>query len=139
MTGVQTCALPIYVILLIAAALSLEKTNELAMKAHELGMEVLLEVHDQAELGHVNDHVDLVGVNNRNLKTFEVGLEVSFELAALIPDKFVKISESGISSTESVKALRKVGYKGFLMGENFMKESNPAAALSIFVDELSVK
>ncbi|MDO9635259.1 MAG: indole-3-glycerol phosphate synthase TrpC [Paludibacter sp.] len=124
------------VILLIAAALSVEKTNELAMKAHELGMEVLLEVHDQAELGHVNDHVDLVGVNNRNLKTFEVGLEVSFELAALIPDKFVKISESGISSTESVKLLRKVGYKGFLMGENFMKELNPAAALSKFVDEL---
>ncbi len=126
------------VILLIAAALNVNKTLELAMKAHDLGMEVLLEVHNQAELAHVNDFIDLVGVNNRNLKTFEVGMEVSFELANLIPDKFVKISESGISSTESVKLLRNAGYKGFLMGENFMKESNPSEALSKFVDELSV-
>ena len=125
------------VILLIAAALSVEKTQELAMKAHELGLEVLLEVHNKEELNHVNENIDIVGVNNRNLKTFEVNTEVSFELADLIPDGLVKISESGISSPETVNELRKVGYKGFLMGENFMKESNPAVALKHFIEKLT--
>jgi indole-3-glycerol phosphate synthase len=125
------------VILLIAAALSVEKTQVLAMKAHELGLEVLLEVHNKEELNHVNENVDIVGVNNRNLKTFEVSTDVSFELADLIPDELVKISESGISSPETVNELRKVGYKGFLMGENFMKESNPAVALKHFIEKLT--
>lgn len=121
------------VILLIAAALTVEDTLKLAQKAHELGLEVLLEVHNAEELGHANDYVDMLGVNNRNLKTFEQSIQTSFDLAALIPDKFVKVSESGISKTETVKELRKVGYKGFLMGENFMKEENPALALSKFI------
>jgi len=77
--------------------------------------------------------VDMLGVNNRNLKTFEQSIQTSFDLAALIPDDFVKVSESGISKVETVKELRKVGYKGFLMGENFMKEENPAEALSKFI------
>lgn len=124
------------VILLIAAALTVEQTLELAQKAHELGLEVLLEVHNAEELGHANDFVDMLGVNNRNLKTFEQSIQTSFDLAALIPDKFVKVSESGISKTETVKELRKVGYKGFLMGENFMKEENPAEALVKFIEEL---
>lgn len=124
------------VILLIAAALTVEKTLELARKAHELGLEVLLEVHNAEELGHANDYVDMLGVNNRNLKTFDVCMELSFELAKLIPDRFVKVSESGLSSVDMVKDLRKVGYKGFLMGENFMKEENPAKALQNFITEL---
>ena len=124
------------VILLIAAALTVEKTLELARKAHELGMEVLLEVHNAEEIGHANDFVDMLGVNNRNLKTFEQSIQTSFDLAALIPDKFVKVSESGISKTETVKELRKAGYKGFLMGENFMKEENPAETLKNFIEKL---
>jgi indole-3-glycerol phosphate synthase len=125
------------VVLLIAAALTVEQTLELAQKAHELGLEVLLEVHNAEEIGHANDFVDMLGVNNRNLKTFEQSIQTSFDLAALIPDKFVKVSESGISKTETVKELRKVGYKGFLMGENFMKEENPTAALARFVNGLA--
>ena len=125
------------VILLIAAALTVKQTLELARKAHELGLEVLLEVHYAKEIGHANDYVDMLGVNNRNLKSFEQSIQTSFDLAALIPDKFVKVSESGISKTETVKELRKVGYKGFLMGENFMKEENPAQALHNFIAELN--
>jgi indole-3-glycerol phosphate synthase len=124
------------VILLIAAALSVEQTLKLAQKAHKLGLEVLLEVHNAEEIGHANDFVDMLGVNNRNLKTFEQSIQTSFDLADLIPDKFVKVSESGISKTETVKELRKVGYRGFLMGENFMKEENPALALSKFISDL---
>ncbi len=124
------------VVLLIAAALTVEKTFELARKAHELGLEVLLEVHNEEEIGHANDYVDMLGVNNRNLKTFEQSIQTSFDLAALIPDRFVKVSESGISKTETVKELRKAGYRGFLMGENFMKEENPAEALAKFIVNL---
>ena len=123
-------------VLLIAAALTIEQTLDLARKAHELGLEVLLEVHNAEEIGHANDFVDMLGVNNRNLKTFEQSIQTSFDLAALIPDKFVKVSESGISKTETVKELRKAGYKGFLMGENFMKEENPAKALVRFIEGL---
>ena len=124
------------VVLLIAAALTVKQTLELASKAHELGLEVLLELHNEQELGHANDFVDLLGVNNRNLKTFEQNIQTSFDLAALIPEKYVKVSESGISKIETVKQLSAVGYKGFLMGENFMKEENPAATLVRFISSL---
>ena len=124
------------VILLIAAALTVSQTLALATKAHELGLEVLLEVHNEEEIAHANEFVDMLGVNNRNLKTFEQSIQTSFDLADLIPEKFVKISESGISNVETVKELRKVGYKGFLMGENFMKEENPDEALARFIEEL---
>lgn len=125
------------VILLIAAALTPGQTKELADEAHQLGLEVLLEVHNEEELGHANEFVDMLGVNNRNLKTFEVDIQLSYRLAALIPDQFVKVSESGISSANTVKELRAVGYKGFLMGENFMKEADPSLALSQFIRQLS--
>ena len=125
------------VILLIAAALSPRQTFEMARKAKELGLEVLLEVHNVNELGHTNEYVDMIGVNNRNLKTFDVNTKVSFELAGLIPESFVKVSESGISKVETVKELRRAGFKGFLMGENFMKEMNPAETLSRFIDKLN--
>ena len=126
------------VILLIAAALSPEKTLGLAKKAHDLGLEVLLEVHNQTELNHANQYVDMMGVNNRNLKTFDVDTNISFELCGMIPDDFVKVSESGISTVEAVRKLRAAGYRGFLMGENFMKEPNPAEALSGFISKLIV-
>ncbi|MDD4968509.1 MAG: indole-3-glycerol phosphate synthase TrpC [Paludibacter sp.] len=124
------------VILIIAAALTGKRTFELARKAHELGLEVLMEVHNTDEIRHANDFVDMIGVNNRNLKTFEQSIQVSFDLADKIPDHFVKISESGISKVETVKELRKVGFRGFLMGENFMKETNPAVALASFINAL---
>lgn len=123
-------------ILLIAAALTPQQTKDLARKAHELNLEVLLEVHNEEELGHANEFVDMLGVNNRNLKTFETSIQVSFDLADKIPNEFVKVSESGISMPQTVLDLRAAGYRGFLMGENFMKEENPAEALSNFIKQL---
>ncbi len=123
-------------ILLIAAALTPQQTKDLARKAHELNLEVLLEVHNEEELGHANEFVDMLGVNNRNLKTFVTDVQVSFDLVDKIPNDFVKVSESGISAVETVRELRKVGYRGFLMGENFMKEANPSEALKNFIAQL---
>jgi indole-3-glycerol phosphate synthase len=114
----------------------MEKTLELAREAKSLGLEVLLEVHNREEIGHANEYVDMLGVNNRNLKTFEVDINLSKTLVDYIPEQFVKVSESGISSPETVKSLREAGYKGFLMGENFMKENNPSAALRNFISLL---
>lgn len=125
------------VILLIASALSVDETKALAKQAKALGLEVLLEIHNKEELAHINEFVDMVGVNNRNLKTFEVSIDVSKELASLIPDEFVKISESGISAPETVLELRKYGYKGFLMGENFMKTEYPVLSLKEFIELIS--
>ena len=125
------------VVLLIAACLDRNQLTEYAHCAKELGLETLLEVHSGEELNYINDFIDIVGVNNRNLKIFKTDVQTSFDLAAEIPSDFVKISESGISKPETVLELRKVGFRGFLMGENFMKESDPAAALRQFIQELS--
>lgn len=124
------------VILLIAAALTPPKCEELAAFASSLGLEVLLEIHNEAELGHMNRYVDVVGVNNRNLATFETDTAISYGLADAVPDTFVKISESGISSCNTVMGMRRVGFKGFLMGENFMKQSDPGTALVEFINGL---
>ena len=125
------------VVLLIAACLDRNQLAEYAHCAKELGLETLLEVHNADELNHINDFIDIVGVNNRNLKVFKTDVQTSFDLAAEIPSNFVKISESGISKPETVLELRKVGFRGFLMGENFMKESDPAEALRKFIQKLS--
>jgi len=125
-------------VLLIAAALTPQECKALAKKAKELGLEILLEIHNADELNHINQHIDMVGVNNRNLKTFEVSIDASLSLADKIPAEFVKISESGISSVETLKTLRKTGFKGFLMGENFMKEENPAEALKNFITAITI-
>ena len=118
------------VILLIAACLSPQEVRSLAQKAHKLNLEVLLEVHDAEELAQsLCDEVDMVGVNNRNLKTFSTSVETSIELAAQIPDHFVKISESGLKDAETIVRLFEQGYQGFLIGETFMKTPDPAAAL----------
>jgi indole-3-glycerol phosphate synthase len=124
------------VILLIAAYLEKEQAELLAKKAKELGMEVLMEVHNAEELEKVNDFVDIVGVNNRDLKTFTMDIETSVRLSKLIPDKFVKISESGIDSAKTIQYLCENGFKGFLIGETFMKTENPGAACKKFIEEL---
>ncbi len=124
------------VILLIAACLEKGQALELAKKAKELGLDVLMEIHNAEELEIVNDYVDIVGVNNRNLKTFEVSVETSVELSKLIPEKFVKISESGLSGAKEIKYLRETGFKGFLIGETFMKNDNPGEACKQFISEL---
>jgi len=124
------------VILLIAACLEKEQAELLAKKAKQLGMEVLMEVHNAEELEKVNDFVDIVGVNNRDLKTFTMDVETSVRLSKLIPDKFVKISESGIDSAKTIQYLRENGFKGFLIGETFMKTENPGAACKKFIEEL---
>lgn len=124
------------IVLLIASVLSEKRCAELARSAREYGLEVLLELHENEEIRHINDDIDVVGINNRNLKTFNVDLEASIRLAHEIPDYFVKISESGISSPETVVRLRKEGFRGFLMGENFMKTDDPAEKLAEFIAQV---
>lgn len=124
-------------ILLIAAVLSPERSKILTSFAHSFGLEVLLEVHDEDELKkNLEVGADMIGVNNRNLKTFEVSIDVSKRLSALMPDHVVKVSESGISAPETILELKKYGYRGFLMGENFMKHSRPDEAAMEFMTEL---
>jgi indole-3-glycerol phosphate synthase len=124
-------------ILLIASVLEPGQSRSFAAFAHSLGMEVLLEVHDEDELKkNLEVGADLIGVNNRNLKTFDVSIDVSKQLAGLIPNSVVKVSESGISDPRTIIELKKYGYQGFLMGENFMKHSSPEAAAMEFMDEL---
>jgi indole-3-glycerol phosphate synthase len=123
------------VVLLIAAALSPSEVKTLGTLARSLGMETLLEVHDQEELDRsVGDYISVVGVNNRNLKNFsEQNVEASKVLSDKIPAQFVKVSESCISSAEIITDLKTYGYRGFLIGESFMKTTNPGAALIEFL------
>lgn len=123
-------------ILLIAAALSVKDCESLAQKAHELGLEVLLEVHAEQELSHVNQYVDMVGVNNRNLGSFHTDIENSFRLIEKLPKDMLLVSESGISDPETVNRLRKAGFRGFLIGENFMKTENPGGELQKFIEQI---
>jgi indole-3-glycerol phosphate synthase len=120
-------------ILLIAAALDKYKVLKLSRLARSLGLQVLLEVHNAGELDCVNEYVNIVGVNNRDLSTFKVDTEISVQLASEIPPEFVRISESGISSVQTIKKLKKCGYQGFLIGESFMLTSDPVSAFSEFV------
>ncbi|HOI26714.1 MAG TPA: indole-3-glycerol phosphate synthase TrpC [Paludibacteraceae bacterium] len=124
------------VVLLIASALTEDECSHLASVAKSLGLETLLELHEPDEVKYIQPNVDMVGINNRNLKTFEVNLDASIRLCHSIPDSYLKISESGISSPDTVKRLRKEGFRGFLMGENFMKEENPPLALAKFIDKV---
>lgn len=124
------------VILLIAACLSPSRVKELASLAHDYQLEVLLEVHNEQELDCICDVVSMVGVNNRNLKTFETSIENSIALCEKIPEDYVKISESGISNAQDIKLLKNYGYKGFLVGESFMKSRNPGKACAEFIQNL---
>lgn len=124
-------------ILLIAAALEPKTAEQLATFAHSLGLEVLLEVHDEEELKRVSGvDADLIGVNNRSLKTFEVSIEVSKRLASLIPKGKVKVSESGLSDPAVIRELKKVGYEGFLIGETFMRNGRPEEAAMEFIKRI---
>lgn len=125
-------------ILLIAAVLGAKEIAHLYRFSKNLGLEVLLEIHDENELEKVNGHADLVGINNRNLKTFEVNLEHSKNLVKKLPAEMPKIAESGISSPETIKDLRLSGFDGFLIGENFMKTANPGLAFNTFVNQLAL-
>lgn len=124
------------VILLIAACLTPQQVKQLALFTKTIGLEVLLEVHNEEELEHICDEVDLVGVNNRNLKTFDVDINTSLELIGKIPSDKPAVAESGISDVETISTLKKAGFKGFLIGETFMKEADPGKAFSEFVTEL---
>jgi indole-3-glycerol phosphate synthase len=124
-------------ILLIAAVLEPQQSKSLTSFAHSFGLEVLLEVHDEDELKkNLDAGADMIGVNNRNLKTFEVSIDISKRLAPMIPKEAVGVSESGISSPSTIVELRHHGYRGFLMGENFMKHNRPEKAAMEFVSEL---
>jgi len=128
-------------ILLIASVLTPEETKSLAAKSKELGLEVLLEVHNKEELDqHFNEFIDLVGVNNRNLNTFETSINHSLELADFIPASVVKVSESGLDSVGGLASLYAAGFKGFLMGEKFMRSSHPETVATQFMkDWMTVK
>lgn len=124
------------VILLIAACLSPAQVKEFASYAKSIGLESVLEVHNEEELGHCCDEVSMVGVNNRNLKTFEVDINTSLGLIGKIPAGKPAIAESGISSVDTIVTLRNAGFKGFLIGEHFMKEEHPGKAFEEFVAAL---
>lgn len=123
-------------ILLIAACLTIERCAELMRTAHNLGLEVLLEMHDESELKYAELQPDICGINNRNLGSFVTDVQNSFRLAELLPKDAIKVSESGISSPNTVHALRQAGFRGFLIGENFMKMPDPGLALQQFVSQL---
>lgn len=125
------------IILLIAAILTPQEIDALAKQAKNLGLNVLLEVHNREELERsINPNLDAIGVNNRNLADFTVSVETSYKLAEHIPTEFMKISESAISDPETIKGLKKAGFNGFLIGENFMKQADPGAAMAEFVKAL---
>ena len=123
-------------VLLIAACLSKAECKRLLDKAHSLGLEVLLEMHAEHELEYAELEPDLCGINNRNLGSFVTDVENSFRLAELLPKDAVKVSESGISNPDTVKALRQAGFHGFLIGENFMKTPDPGLSLHEFINQL---
>ena len=126
------------VILLIAAILTKEEIKTFSRLAKSLNLDVLLEVHNEEELQKsIMTSLDMLGVNNRNLKTFEVSLDTSKKLSQLIPNDFVKVSESGISNIETIKELQPYGYKGFLIGENFMKTENAGKSAEEFINKLN--
>ncbi len=133
---VEAKAIGADVILLIAACLSVNRLKELASFARQLKLEVLLEIHNEEELGHICDEVDIVGVNNRDLKTFNVDINRSIELGKQIPGNKIRIAESGIDSVNTIKIFALAGFNGFLMGEKFMKEKDPGNAFREFVEGL---
>ena len=123
-------------VLLIAADLKKQEVKTLAALAHELKLEVLLEMHSLEELDYAELDVDMLGINNRNLGTFHTDVQNSFNMIARLPEDKVKVSESGIGNPETIRLLRAAGYRGFLMGEHFMKQPDPGQALSEFIAKL---
>ena len=133
---IESKALGADVILLIAACLTPAEVRQFAAKATQLKMDVLLEIHNEDELGHICDETEFIGVNNRDLKTFTVDLDRSIELASKIPSGKLKIAESGIRDEQTIITLKQHGFDGFLIGERFMRESDPGEAFRLFVKGL---
>ncbi len=125
-------------ILLIAAILNKTQARNLARLAKSIGLEVLMELHDEKEAELLNEHIDMAGINNRNLKTFEVNLEHAANLASLLPPEMLPVAESGIASIQDLLFLKKAGFKGFLMGGHFMKQANPGEACRKFMQDLQI-
>ncbi len=124
------------IILLIAACLSKHQVGEFSQLAKSIGLEVLLELHDEEELGHISSDIDFVGINNRSLKTFDVNIERSLQMAASIPEGFIKVAESGIDEPEQVRLFKENGYGAFLIGEYFMKSRQPGQSLEKFIQQI---
>ena len=135
---IESRAMGADVILLIAACLRPEQTKSLAKMAREIGLEVLLEIYTENELEHVCEEIDVVGINNRDLKTFVVDIDRSARLAERLPLDKLRIAESGIRDVETIFALKSVGFDGFLIGEQFMKSPDPAIAFASFTDKLKL-
>lgn len=134
---IEAKALGADIILLIASILTPTEISKLARLSKDLGLNVLLEVHNREELDRsLCPELDAVGVNNRNLGDFSVSLQHSYELVDLIPKDFLKISESGLSDPKTITELKKVGFNGFLIGENFMKQNEPGRAMKEFIDAI---
>ena len=127
-----------HAILLIAAALTVEECKQFTKTAQNIGLEVLLELHDESEIEYISPSNNMIGINNRNLGSFETTVEKSFKMINSLPNEAVLISESGISDPQTVCDLRQAGYKGFLIGENFMKSDNPGASLKQFISSIHV-
>lgn len=124
------------VILLIAECLSASEVKALSARAHELGLEVLMEIHSPDQLGKLTEHIDLVGVNNRNLKDFSVSIQHSIDALPAIPDSVVKVSESGLNDPRSIVALKEAGFEGFLIGEHFMQSDAPELRAREFIQRI---
>jgi len=135
---IEAKALGADVILLIASVLDNSSLVKLAKLAHSFEMEVILEIHDPSELTSLNQWIDVVGVNNRNLKKMETDVQTSIEMAGKIPEDYLKISESGINDPETINYLKGLGYEGFLIGEYFMKHEKPANVCRKFIEQMKV-
>ncbi|MDV7185811.1 indole-3-glycerol phosphate synthase TrpC [Lutibacter sp. TH_r2] len=133
---VEAKAIGADVILLIAACLTKEELKNYGKLAEDLGLDVLYEIHTEEELEKIDADNKIIGINNRNLKTFKVDLEHSIELASKIPDTCVKVSESGISDPRIITGLKEYGFQGFLIGENFMKTEDPGLACQEFINKI---
>jgi indole-3-glycerol phosphate synthase len=127
------------VILLIAACLTPGEVKQMGAYAKSIGLEVLLEIHNEEELEYVCDEVDMIGINNRDLKTFKVDINISLDLIKKIPVGKPVVAESGITDVETIVTLRNAGFRGFLIGETFMKEADPAIAFANFIENLKSK
>ncbi len=132
---VEARALGADAVLLIAACLTPRRVEELARFAHELGLEVLLELHEPAEIIYLNNWIDVVGINNRNLKDFTVQVSTSLQMLPLLPKDLAKVSESGLNNPQTMVDLKYAGFDGFLIGEYFMRQSNPGQACRDFIQK----
>ncbi|MEY2904130.1 MAG: indole-3-glycerol-phosphate synthase, partial [Bacteroidota bacterium] len=133
---IEAKALGADVILLIAECLNKKEIKHFTKLANSLDMEVLLELHSEDQLNKISEWPDFIGVNNRNLSTFQVSIQTSLDLADKLPENILKVSESGLSLPNSIHELKNAGYKGFLIGENFMSQTDPGLACADFIQKL---